>query len=83
MSQKPNHADAIQSLGGPSSVARLRGRTPWAISKWVRDGVPPNEVLWLAAATGWQFTPHQIDPKLYPNADDGLPRANGTEQAAA
>lgn len=71
---KTNFAlEAIQSLGGPSAVARRRGRTSWAISKWARQGVPPNEVLWLAAQTEWKFTPHQLAPHLYPNPGDALP----------
>lgn len=66
-------AQAIKSLGGASSVARLRGRTPWAISKWMRNGIPADEVLWLAEKTGWTYTPHQLAPGLYPYRDDGLP----------
>jgi hypothetical protein len=76
---------AIQSLGGATSVARLRGRTPWAISKWMRNGIPAGEVLWLSEQTGWRFTPHQLSPALYPNATDGMPRRSSTtpEQRAA
>jgi DNA-binding transcriptional regulator YdaS (Cro superfamily) len=66
-------AEAVASLGGATSVARLRGLTPWAVSKWVRDGVPPTQVLWLSEQTGWRFTPHELAPDIYPNADDGLP----------
>ena len=66
-------AQAIKSLGGASSVARLRGRPPWAISKWMRNGIPAEEVLWIAEQTEWEFTPHQLAPALYPHPSDGLP----------
>ena len=82
MDQAQGHAAAIQFLGGPSSVARLRGRTPWAISKWMRDGIPPHEVLWLSEATGWKFSPHQLSPRLYPHPDDGLPQEHRSREAA-
>lgn len=70
---------AVASLGGATGVAQLRkaeglrGGTPWAISKWIKDGVPPNNVLWLSERTGWIFTPHQLAPHLYPHPEDGLP----------
>ena len=38
------------------------------ISIWLR-------VIDVCAATGWRVTPHELRPDLYPNADDGLPRA--------
>lgn len=66
--------EAIAHLGGPPKVAALRGlRTPWAVGKWLRDGVPHNQVLWLAEATSWRWTPHQLRSDLYPHPDDGLP----------
>lgn len=82
---------AVGSLGGPSRVAELRkaeglrGGTPWAISKWINEGVPGSNVLWLAERTGWKYTPHKLNPDYYPHPDDGLPvehRSNGAEQAA-
>ena len=67
-------ARAIAHLNGASAVARARGlKTSWAVSKWVRDGLPAEHVLWLAEQTGWRFTPHTLAPALYPHPDDGLP----------
>lgn len=67
-------AAAIEHLGGPSAVARLRAlRSPWSVSKWIRDGLPSEHVLWLARETGWRWSPHQLAPDLYPHPDDGLP----------
>lgn len=67
-------AQAIQHLGGPAAVATLRGlKTAWGASKWTRDGLPAEHVIWLSERTEWKFTPHQLRPDLYPHPDDGLP----------
>lgn len=79
---------AIHQLGGPSAVARMRreagmrAATPWAVSKWVREGLPAENVLWLAERTGWAFTPHELAPALYPNPRDGLPQAGDRSRHA-
>jgi DNA-binding transcriptional regulator YdaS (Cro superfamily) len=65
-------AEAINLIGGDSAVARLLNIRPWAVSKW-RKALPAHRVIWLAEKTGWQKTPHQLCPTLYPNADDGIP----------
>jgi hypothetical protein len=73
-------AQAIACVGGPSAVAKARGlKTAWGASKWARDGLPAEHVLWLAEQTGWKYSPHQLAPDLYPHPDDGLP----TERRAA
>jgi hypothetical protein len=71
----PNIAAAIEYLGGVSAVARRSDppMTPWAVSKWKEDGLPPKRVLWLAGLTEWKFTPHMLAPELYPNDTDGVP----------
>lgn len=66
-------ARAIAMLGGPSEVARRRGKTAWAVSKWRIYGIPAEHVLWLAAETGFRCTPHDLAPQFYPHCDDGLP----------
>lgn len=77
-------AQAVGHLGGPSAVARLRkrdglrGKTPWAISKWIAERIPAENVLWLSQKTDWKFTPHMLAPTLYPNANDGLPKRKRT-----
>ena len=79
-------AQAIADLGGPSAVARMRDCSPWAVTLWIRRGIPADHVLWLAERTDWKYTPHQISPNLYPHADDGLPvdrRGNSPEGVAA
>lgn len=65
---------AIKSLGGPASVARLRSlKTPWSVSKWMRDGLPAEHVIWLAEQTGWKWKPHDLAPEFYPYPEDGIP----------
>lgn len=72
--------EAIHFLKGDAAVARLAGlKTAWAVAKW-RKHLPPARVLWLAAATGWRYTPHKLSPRLYPNPNDGLPRGLGEDE---
>jgi hypothetical protein len=66
-------AAAIDYLLGDSAVAKLAGlKTTWAVAKW-RQKLPERRALWLAKQTGFKFTPHQLDPEMYPNPTDGLP----------
>lgn len=68
----PAVTEAIRFLKGDSAVARMAGVTVYAVGKWRRK-LPAHRVLWLAAKTDWQFTPHQLCPQLYPNPADALP----------
>lgn len=69
----PYVAKAIGIAGGASAVAKaLDLKTPWAVNKW-KQSFPPERALWLAEATEWKVTPHQLAPDLYPNEDDALP----------
>lgn len=65
---------AIEIAGGTKSVASALGMSEWGVRKWVHDGIPPKHVLWLAEASGWQITPNELAPELYPYATDGLPK---------
>lgn len=82
-----NHvASAIAALGGPAAVARRRGLTPWAVSKWRNGRMPADHICWLAGETQYRYTPHMLDPRLYPYPEDGLPpgvrRGAGSRVAA-
>lgn len=70
--KNPLVGEAIDSLNGDSAVARRLGLTAWAVAKW-RLSLPEKRVLWLAAQTEFKYTPHQLDPVMYPNPTDGLP----------
>lgn len=66
-------AEAIDFLGGDTAVAKRAGlKTSWAVAKW-RDKLPEKRVLWLARETNFTYTPHTLDPAMYPNPSDGLP----------
>ena len=63
----------ISDLGGLSKAARALGITRQRLWNWRSRGVPAEEVIRLAEATGWTTTPHQIAPEIYPHEQDGLP----------
>lgn len=66
--------DAIAAAGGASVVAQQFKINPVSVYEWIREGrLPANRVIPLAELTQWQFTPHALDPVLYPNKLDGLP----------
>lgn len=71
--EKTLAAEAIDFLGGDTSVAKLAGlKTSWAVAKW-RIKLPAERTIWLAQQTGFHFTPHSLNSDMYPNPTDGLP----------
>ena len=77
---------AVAKIGGQVATAEaIRARRPGArvaqghIWKWLNTAsseVPPAEyVLAIAAATDWEFRPHDLRPDLYPNPADAIPPA--------
>lgn len=69
----------ISKAGGPIALGRRLKLSRGAVSQWAV--VPAERVLFVAAATDWQISPHEIRPDLYPNPHDGLPE-HIREQAA-
>ncbi|QRX82226.1 YdaS family helix-turn-helix protein [Glaciimonas sp. PAMC28666] len=70
-------ADAIDYLGGDTAVAKRAGlKTSWAVAKW-RKKLPAERTIWLAKETGFIYSPHVLNPTMYPNPKDGLPRREG------
>lgn len=66
--------DAIAAAGGASVVAQQFNINPVSVYEWIRkDRLPAERVIPLAELTAWAFTPHMLDPALYPNKLDGLP----------
>lgn len=66
--------DAIAAAGGAPVVAQQFGINPVSVYEWIRKNrLPADRVIPLAQLTNWRFTPHALDPVLYPNPMDGLP----------
>lgn len=59
------------SIAGVGGIARTSGVKLPAVSQW--DVTPANRVIKVSEATGWQVTPHELRPDLYPNPTDALP----------
>ena len=82
---KKSLSEAVKKAGGQVALAAaIRLFMPTAnvqqghVWKWLnglKGETPPAEyVLPIAAATGWEITPHQLRPDIYPNILDGLPK---------
>ena len=66
--------EAIDEAGGASRVAEKLEISRISVYEWVPKGKPPaDRIIPLAEMTGWKYTPHMLDPVLYPNERDGLP----------
>ena len=81
---------AVELAGGQAPLARgIRSRLPeskvgqvhvWGWLNSVKAEVPPAEVVIpIAETVGWQVTPHELRPDIYPNPTDACP----VEQKAA
>lgn len=90
---KQTLSKAVDLAGGQAQLARgIRARMPgskigqvhvWGWLNQVKIEVPPADtVLPIADFLGWQMTPHDLRPDLYPNPTDALP-AHVAEQVAA
>lgn len=69
---------------GVTTAAKTIGVSVPAV-KHYRNGirrVSPINVIPVCAATGWQITPHELRPDIYPNPSDGLPGDKRTGEAA-
>lgn len=65
---------SVQILGGQSALARLIGVSQPAVHKWRKTGiVPVRRAISIARATGWEITPHDLRPDVFPNPTDGMP----------
>jgi DNA-binding transcriptional regulator YdaS (Cro superfamily) len=76
---------AVTIAGGQSHLARrIGGKVKQQhVHNWMKTGVvSPDHVITVAAAVDFQVTPHELDPKLYPNERDGLPAIGGAVSVA-
>lgn len=63
--------EAIRLAGSVGAIARACGVSPQAVSQW--RTTPPQHVIAIAKAVGFQKAPHDLRPDLYPHPTDGLP----------
>jgi len=71
---------AVDKAGGAIRVAEHFKISRISVYEWVsKERLPAERVIPLAELTAWEFTPHQLDPGLYPNPTDGLPRQVSTQ----
>lgn len=71
------------SLVGLQPLAKAIGVSYQAIRKYERGTLSAERVIPVARATGWQITPHELRPDLYPYLADGLPLQQLVRQPAA
>ncbi|MBU9866785.1 transcriptional regulator [Rahnella aceris] len=62
----------IAGIASQTEIAKRMGRTPQTVSLWLKGEVPAKSIRDFCAALGWQVTPHEINPHIYPNANDGM-----------
>lgn len=74
---------AVESAGGVAKVAEAIGISRISVYEWItKNSLPDKRVIPLAEMTAWRFTPHMLDPVLYPHKHDGLPDAIREAMAA-
>ena len=75
---------AVDVAGGQAGLAReIRRVRPdtkigqphvWGWLNSVESEVPPSDITRaLSEAIGWEVTPHELRPDIYPNPTDALP----------
>lgn len=73
--------DAVACAGGVAKVAGHQNISRISVYEWIsKQRLPADRVIPLAMLTGWKYTPHMLDPSLYPNVSDGLPSNLALEQ---
>lgn len=60
------------ALIGLKKLAESLGVSHQAVRKFESSRVPAERVIHVARLTGWQVTPHQLRPDLYPLPGDAL-----------
>lgn len=65
---------AVDAALGVARVAETFHIARVSVYEWINKGrLPAERVIPLAEMTAWRYTPHMLDPVLYPNELDGLP----------
>ncbi len=63
----------IDLKGSQGAVAAVVGSKQQSVGYWLKEGLPADHVLKIAADVDYKVTPHELRPDLYPHPDDGLP----------
>lgn len=63
-----------EKKGARVLLAEKLGMTHAGVSQWIKRGVPPDRIIQLCSVLGWEYAPHDINPELYPNPTDALPK---------
>lgn len=64
---------AIDILGSQAALAKKLGVKQQHVSSWIKTSLPCSRILQVASAVNFRVTPHELDPRFYPNPDDGVP----------
>ena len=84
MDDAPILDQAIKRAGGAAAVARAFGISPVSVGEWLKkQKLPADRVIPVSGLTDWEYTPHMLDSKLYPNECDGMPMSLQRSQVAA
>lgn len=68
--------EIIVAAGGTRKVCLRFGISDAAVTGWIqRNRIPERKIRLVSEMTGFKFTPHMIDPDIYPNEMDALPRS--------
>lgn len=73
MGIKENIAKVIDEFGATVIAQRMGIDVSQRVFNWKSRGVPLDQAVEFCKAVDWKITPHQLYPKNYPNAHDGLP----------
>lgn len=65
----------IDIKGSQTALAAVVGARQQSVGYWLKEGLPGEHVLKIAADVNYVITPHQLRPDLYPHPEDGLPEA--------
>ncbi|TVO75119.1 MAG: helix-turn-helix domain-containing protein [Sedimenticola selenatireducens] len=66
--------ETVIEIMGAGRLAESQGVTPMAISQWKKRGVPADRVIPICLAVDLRVTPHELNPKIYPDPEWLPPR---------
>lgn len=73
--------DIANKVGGVVALSNALGLSRGAVSQW--SVVPVDRVIAVCELSGWDLTPHDLRPDIYPNPTDALPQGSQRGKKAA